>query len=219
MMGDHDEVDESESGEESMPPPTPSSSNQDEEMGQSAFLSLQSATLLLATSSATQRRLITWVERWSRMINTEPTPAEVNALRNPELTLSSRMAHDLMKVAQFFGRPRGCNANAKRALQELANDGRSLSGGVTLVNTVSFSLCKHLLVASRAGPSMDETARVLGCSCLAETYFRPFGCTHTNVQLFNNYLSNASLCGHCSTCMRCGKLLGLLVITYLNDMQ
>ena len=161
MMGDHDEVDESESGEESMPPPTPSSSNQDEEMGQSAFLSLQSATLLLATSSATQRRLITWVERWSRMINTEPTPAEVNALRNPELTLSSRMAHDLMKVAQFFGRPRGCNANAKRALQELANDGRSLSGGVTLVNTVSFSLCKHLLVASRAGPSMDETARVL----------------------------------------------------------
>lgn len=150
MNGDFDEVDESEPGEESMPPRTPTSSNsgepQDQEPGHHAFLSLQSATLLLATTGATQRRLVTWVERWSRMINASPTPAEVNALRNPELILSSRMAHDLMKVAQFFGRPRGCNVAAKRALKELADDGRALNcAGVTYVNTIAFTLCKHLV--------------------------------------------------------------------------
>ena len=214
--GDEEDMDDDESVSfESLRDPTSTSSSKygDLEVGAHAFMALQSATLaLVAESAGTQRMLFNWVERWSRMVNAAPTPAELYALRNPGLTMSDKLAKDFMKVHQNFGRPQGCHTNARRALKELSENGEFLVGGFFKVNSPAFTLCKHLVVSSRAGTPLVENAVLIGCSCLPETACTPFGCRHTEVTLFKEHPPNAYLCGHCSQCLRCGKLLGLLVV-------
>lgn len=147
------------------------------------------------------------VENWSRMLNAGMTPVEQSSLENSNL-VPEHLRNDLKKVIRRFGQHHGANAPCRRLLQYFAtNMGFGTKVGV---HTIQFTLVKHLILAERAGPQAIENRSVVGCSCLAESYFMLEGCIHShNCQIYKEQLLVNTLCPTCSICLRCKKWLGI----------
>ena len=75
-------------------------------------------------------------------------------------------------------------------------------------------LLKGCMRAKQQQDLERDTGVYAGCCCLAKTYFMPRGCgcqrsTSSRTSPPSSSALQQALCGQCSVCMRCGKLLGI----------
>lgn len=149
------------------------------------------------------------VECKSRVQNGDLTPYERRCLQ--ELPNHTHvLASDVQKVIRNFGAPLGATAPCRRTTKCLATQSGVAVGQMVHFKSPLVSLCKHLLLAERNyTQELVEGPTVHGCSCFAKTYLQPEGCPHKRLNLYQkDRFLPTTLCSHCSTCVRCKKLLG-----------
>lgn len=147
------------------------------------------------------------IEKWARLVNGAMTPYEKHCLETANIP--ANMLADVRKVIRFFGKENGASAPCKRLLKHLAQEHHVHLGEQVGINTVMFTLVKHLIISDRSGLQVPEGQSCIGCSCFASTYTMLQGCRHRGAKM---YLKDGTLmqtlCHRCSVCLRCGKLLG-----------
>lgn len=156
-----------------------------------------------------QRLQFNKIEWHSRAVNAALTPLEMTMLNDLAVSDPNTIhPKDIQKIIKFFGQAKGGTAPAKRVLHKLAQMNLFNYGERVDVTGAIFPVCKHLLLADRASyPVLEEGPRILGCSCLAATWFMPEGCVHRKAAVYSKSVSECgSLCNLCSKCLRCGKL-------------
>jgi len=148
-------------------------------------------------------------ETQARLRNAGPTPMEMSHLGSlPDHGFEQEHAHDGEKVLKFYAAQTSGKAAAKRLLRVLHQSDPKPPGVVFGVRTPGFSLCKHLMLACRAGQDdIENKPGVLTCRCFAKTYCMPHGCPHQSHLLHNleSFVGTTTLCGECSKCLRCEK--------------
>lgn len=207
-MGSHDGSDED--GQFYIPTSDSDAGSLESAPGVPPLVSFTEGAKRMAACPSMQYTLFWRVEKLSRLMNSELTPAEREGLlvhRNDGVPLP--VVRDLKRVYQLFGKRTGANANAKRALEYFANKDRLKVDDMVSISSLEFTLCKHILLADRVGPELLECDTCFGCSCFSKTYVTPLGCKHKKVKIFkeSTYLPH-TLCHECSICLRCDKLLG-----------
>lgn len=146
------------------------------------------------------------------MLNGTLTPYERHCLLEGLANLPDNLVADVKKLVGQYGRQVGAGAPCRRLLKHFAKEERVVVGQIIPPNNVMFTLCKHLLLADRATEALLEDEYCIGCSCLAETYFMPEGCRHRKLSPYRDRFMPHTLCGTCSLCMRCTRLLDWIII-------
>ena len=147
------------------------------------------------------------VEKWARMLNGTLTPYEKHVLMESVTNLPESLIADVKKLIANYGREHGPGAACRRLLRYFAKQEKVAVGVYIPPENKMFTLCKHLLLADRQTEALLEDETCVGCSCLSETYFMPEGCRHRKLSLYKDRFLPTTLCGTCSRCMRCNKLL------------
>ena len=124
------------------------------------------------------------------------------------------LINDFRKVISNFGQPQGPTRACRTLLMTIAQAKPMIPGQEVELDTPEFSLCKHLLVQAWAYFHQPELKRqvcldTIRCCCLPRTALMPCGCHHKKTPLWKCPWYMNSLCQTCSTCYRCGGLLGI----------
>ena len=166
----------------------------------------ESAELMLA-----REREALWKSEYEIRVRTAgPTFMESTRLTSSDyLTDNVKLHADASKVCKHYGKPNGGNAACKRLLKYLCEKDNWQPGNQCGKGTVAFTLCKHLLLADR---KQGQGQSGVACRCFAATYLMLGGCTHLKGPLHKAPLLSETLCPTCSTCIRCNKLLSLLLM-------
>lgn len=174
------------------------------------ILQLNMMMVDLARQQGSQLDLYIFIEKWARLSNAGLTPQENQCLRSEGNDVPPNVAKDLRRVAEYFGCCTGASATIIRCIKHYAEKNNFVPGEMAHVGSILFTLCKGLCIAERAGlPVLAENAQgVTSCSCMAETYCMPMGCSHKKRKLTKDVWLPTTLCSECSKCMRCEKLLG-----------
>ena len=125
--------------------------------------------------------------------------------------------NDFRKVINQFGQAHGPNRACRTLLMQIAKNKSMIPGQEVDIDSPEFSLCKHLLIQAWAYFHQPENKRqvtldTVRCCCLPRTALMPCGCYHKKQPLWKVPWYLSTLCQTCSTCYRCGGLLGLEII-------
>ena len=160
------------------------------------------------TEAVVEAKKLFWVpERESRLRNAGLTCFEKHQL----LESYPLMLDDMKKVINMFGVYKGPTRAARTMLKHIAGAKSMVCGQEAEYDTPEFSICKHLLVASWKG--LHEDVATMGfekCCCFPRTSLMLMGCRHHKKALWNVPFYMHTLCKNCSTCLRCGGLLGFI---------
>lgn len=161
---------------------------------------------------AQQQEMFWQGENMSRVRNGAMTPYERHLLQNlaEQANTPPRVQQDIKKLISNFAKPQGAGAAARRLLKYLVDEYPIPIGQKVPINSLGFTVAKHLLIADRGTyVDLNEGRYTIGCSCLAATYLMPEGCRHKKLKLYKEQFLPHTLCKDCSYCIRCHKFLGL----------
>lgn len=161
-----------------------------------------------------QQMALFWTsENESRLRNAYMTPYESGRVQGKADDKNEKGHKAWGKVVSHFGQPAGLKVG-KHLLQHQALEAGMDPGQYVLLESVNFTLCKHLFYGSvkdmknpkgRAAPWSVE-GRAL-CYCFPETSMQPMGCIHKQKAIYLCNTFSQTLCATCSICRRCKKLL------------
>ena len=146
------------------------------------------------------------IEEWARLLNGALTPMERHTLENCNGPLYIRQ--DAKKLSLYYGKPAGTQAACKRMLVHFSKEENVKVGDQVPIKGLLFTLVKHMVLADRAGPKVQENRVSVGCSCFAASYLNIEGCQHKAYKLHKLGVLSDALCPQCSICLRCHKLPG-----------
>ena len=146
------------------------------------------------------------VEKKARLLNGFLTPWERHCLDSSNVPHALRA--DIKKMLLHFGKGSGVGLACRRLLKHFTSEEPVAVGEAVQLTSVSFTLCKHLVIAERSmNHHLMESYQLIGCSCLAATYTMPEGCIHKAGPLHKQTWLPDTLCKECSRCIRCDKCL------------
>lgn len=160
------------------------------------------------TEAVVMAKQLFWVpEKESRLRNAALTCFEKHQL----LKSYPLLVEDMKKVIAMFGEYKGPTRAARALLKHIAGAKSMVPGQMAEYDTPEFSLCKHLLLASWQGYHKDvATSGFEKCLCFPCTSLMVMGCRHKKKSLWRVPFYMETFCLDCSTCMRCGGLLGFI---------
>ena len=124
-----------------------------------------------------------------------------------------RVQQDIRKLINNYAKPQGACSAARRILKYLVDETKVPMGQKVPINSLGFTVAKHLLIADRGTyVDLNEGRYTIGCSCLAATYLMPEGCRHKRLKLYKEQWLPSTLCTECSYCIRCHKFLGICLV-------